>query len=101
MPPEPAPAPPPPAPPAAYDFSTPIDIAADTQPDALRRVARARSNCSSVGCEVIVLHGGANAGVINLQLNLLRLRWTNTWSGGTTTSARATPSWGILRAVAS
>ena len=86
MPPEPAPAPPPPPPPSgrrdgapsSFNFSTPIDIAADVQPDALRRIARARSNCSSVGCEVIVLHGGANAGVINLQLNLLRLRWTNT-----------------------
>ena len=48
MPPEPAPAPPPPPPPPArgrrvsapssFDFSTPIDIAADAQPDALRRV---------------------------------------------------------------
>ena len=59
MPPEPAPAPPLPPPPppgrrdgapSLFNFSTPIDIVADTQPDALRKIARARSNCSSVGC---------------------------------------------------
>ena len=62
-------------------LSHPTDISLAQDPGALRAVARAQARCyprpSLVGCELILLHGGANALQLNLLLNLNALGYSH------------------------